>query len=97
MLDANMTKQLETYLANLREPVELVASLGEGAKSEQTRELLTEIAALHDMVDAQFDGDDARKPSFIIRRASDPQKWVRFAGLPMGCLLYTSPSPRDRG
>ncbi|MCV0384226.1 MAG: alkyl hydroperoxide reductase subunit F [Erythrobacter sp.] len=84
MLDANMTKQLETYLANLREPVELVASLGEGAKSEQTRELLTEIAALHDMVDAQFDGDDARKPSFIIRRASDPQKWVRFAGLPMG-------------
>ena len=84
MLDANMTKQLEAYLANLREPVELVASLGEGAKSEQTRELLTEIAALHDMVEAQFDGDDARKPSFIIRRASDPQKWVRFAGLPMG-------------
>ena len=40
MLDATMTQQLKTYLANLREPVELVASLGEDAKSVQTRELL---------------------------------------------------------
>ena len=47
MLDANLTQQLTTYLANLREPIELVASLGEDAKSRQTRELLEEIAALH--------------------------------------------------
>ena len=40
MLDANLTQQLKTYLANLREPVELVASLGEDEKSRQTRELL---------------------------------------------------------
>ncbi|MBX7501576.1 alkyl hydroperoxide reductase subunit F [Qipengyuania sp. YG27] len=84
MLDATMTQQLKTYLANLREPVELVASLGEDAKSAQTRELLEEIAALHDFVSASFDGIDARKPSFVIRRASDAEKWVRFAGLPMG-------------
>ncbi|OYX67331.1 MAG: alkyl hydroperoxide reductase subunit F [Sphingomonadales bacterium 32-64-17] len=84
MLDATMTQQLGTYLANLREPIELVASLGDDPKSAQTRELLEEIAALHDMVSASFDGDDARKPSFIIRRASDASKWVRFAGLPMG-------------
>ena len=84
MLDAALTKQLETYLANLREPVELVASLGDDAKSAQTRELLEEIAALHDMVSARFDGTDSRKPSFVIRRASDAEKWVRFAGLPLG-------------
>ena len=84
MLDANMTQQLKQYLGNLREPIELVASLGDDAKSAQTRELLEEIDALHDMVSASFDGDDQRKPSFIIRRASDLQKWVRFAGLPMG-------------
>ncbi len=84
MLDATMTQQLGTYLANLREPIELVASLGDDPKSAQTRELLEEIAALHDMVSASFDGDDARRPSFIIRRASDASKWVRFAGLPMG-------------
>ncbi|MCA0889293.1 alkyl hydroperoxide reductase subunit F [Qipengyuania flava] len=84
MLDATMTQQLKTYLANLREPVELVASLGDDEKSAQTRELLEEIAALHDLVSASFDGSDARKPSFIIRRGSDAEKWVRFAGLPMG-------------
>ena len=84
MLDANLTQQLSTYLANLREPVELIASLGDDEKSRQTRELLEEIAALHDMVSASFDGTDARKPSFVIRRASDAEKWVRFAGLPMG-------------
>ena len=84
MLDATMTQQLKTYLANLREPVELVASLGDDDKSTQTRELLEEIAALHDLVSASFDGTDARTPSFIIRRGSDAEKWVRFAGLPMG-------------
>lgn len=84
MLDANLTQQLKTYLANLREPVELVASLGDDEKSRQTRELLEEIAALHDDVSASFDGTDERKPSFVIRRASDAEKWVRFAGLPMG-------------
>ncbi|OAN83993.1 alkyl hydroperoxide reductase subunit F [Erythrobacter sp. EhN03] len=84
MLDATMTQQLKTYLANLREPVELVASLGDDEKSAQTRVLLEEIAALHDLVSASFDGSDARTPSFIIRRGSDAEKWVRFAGLPMG-------------
>lgn len=84
MLDANLTQQLREYLGNLREGVELIATLGEGKASDNTRELLGEIAALNDKVTARFDGDDKRKPSFIIRRASDPEKWVRFAGLPLG-------------
>ncbi|TRD11735.1 alkyl hydroperoxide reductase subunit F [Erythrobacter insulae] len=84
MLDANMQTQLKQYLANLREPIELVASLDDSEKSQQTRALLAEIAELHDDVSAQFDGTHDRKPSFIIRRASDANKWVRFAGLPMG-------------
>jgi alkyl hydroperoxide reductase subunit F len=84
MLDANLTQQLKQYLANLREPIELVASLGDDKRSADTRALLEEIAALSDKVEAQFDGTDARKPSFVIRRASDAEKWVRFAGLPMG-------------
>ena len=84
MLDSAMQTQLRTYLANLREPIELVASLSDDAKSLQTRELLTEIGALHELVTVSFDGEDERRPSFVIRRASDPAKWVRFAGLPMG-------------
>ncbi len=84
MLDANLTGQLTTFLGNLREPIELVASLGDDAKSAQTRDLLEQIAALNDKVSARFDGTDARKPSFAISRLSDPQRSVRFAGLPMG-------------
>jgi NADH-dependent peroxiredoxin subunit F len=36
-----------------------------------TRALIEQIAGLHDLVTARFDGTDARKPSFVIRRASD--------------------------
>ena len=84
MLDANMQGQLKQYLANLREPIELVATLDDGEKSAQTRELLSEIADLHEMVTARFDGSNARTPSFDIVRASDPSARVTFAGLPMG-------------
>ena len=84
MLDAGMKDQLRQHLTLLREPIELVASLGDDAKSTQTRELLGEIAELSDKVSAAFDGNDERKPSFVIRRASDAEKWVRFAGLPRG-------------
>ena len=84
MLDANMKQQLSQYLGMLREPIELVASLGDDAKSAETRELLETISGLSDKVTATFDGDDDRKPSFVIRRASDASVWVRFAGVPLG-------------
>lgn len=82
MLDANLTQQLKAYLVHVRFPVELVASLGQDAKSQQMRELLDEIAALSDKVSVTT-GDDDRTPSFLIRRA-DTDIGVRFAGLPMG-------------
>ena len=84
MLDQNMKTQLKSYLENLREGVELVATLGECETSQKTRALLDEIAGLHELVTARFDGTEGRTPSFTIRRASDAEKWVRFAGLPMG-------------
>lgn len=84
MLDANLTQQLTQYLAMLREPIELVATLGDDAKSAELRELLGEIAALSNKVSASFDGDDARRPSFVIRRAGHPAIATSFAGLPMG-------------
>ncbi|KIU29713.1 alkyl hydroperoxide reductase [Sphingomonas melonis] len=82
MLDANLTQQLKAYLVHVRFPVELVASLGQDAKSQQMRELLGEIAALSDKVSVST-GDDDRTPSFLIRRAGT-DIGVRFAGLPMG-------------
>lgn len=84
MLGAAMQQQLETYLANLRQPIELVAALGDDENSVKTRALLEEIAALHEMVSASFDGQARHVPSFEVRRASDHAASVRFAGLPMG-------------
>lgn len=82
MLDANLTQQLKAYLVNIRQPIELVSSLGDDAKSRQMGELLDEIAALSDQITV-VTADDKRRPSFMIRRAGT-DIGVRFAGLPMG-------------
>jgi len=84
MLDATLTAQLKQYLALLREPITLVASVGDDAKSAQTRELLGEIAGLSDKVAVDFTGSDARRPSFTVSPAAAPHGRVRFAGLPLG-------------
>ncbi|RZL82323.1 MAG: alkyl hydroperoxide reductase subunit F, partial [Sphingomonas sp.] len=83
MLDVNLTAQLKTYLANIVQPIELVASLDDGAKSRELEGLLTEIAALSDSVTMVRKDDDKRRPSFMIRRAGT-DIGVRFAGIPMG-------------
>ena len=84
MLDANLKQQLQGLLTNLREPIELVSSLGDDAKSAELATLLDDIAALSDKVSVTQADDDARRPSFLIRRASDAAVAVRFAGIPMG-------------
>ena len=84
MLDANLKQQLQGLLTNLREPIELLSSLGDDAKSAELATLLDDIAALSDMVSVEQADDDARRPSFLIRRASDANVAVRFAGIPMG-------------
>lgn len=82
MLDQNLTAALKSYLERLTESVELEASLDDSRASSQTKELLGEIAALSDKVTVTS-GDDARKPSFAIKRAGSDVA-VRFAGVPLG-------------
>ena len=82
MLDANLKGQLKAYMANITQPIELVASLDEGAKSRELEGLLNEIAELSDKVTVTS-GNDRRKPSFMIRRAGT-DIGVTFAGIPMG-------------
>ena len=84
MLDANLKTQLQGYLQNVSKPVELIASLDDGAKSAEMKALLEDIASVSDgKVSVRLDGDDARKPSFEIRRTGTDVA-VTFAGLPMG-------------
>ena len=50
MLDAALKGQLKTYLDNLRQPIELVASLADGAASSEMLQLLEDVAAASDKV-----------------------------------------------
>jgi alkyl hydroperoxide reductase subunit F len=83
MLEDSLKAQLKAYLVNLRQPIELVASLDAGPKSQEMLALLTDIVAQSDRVTLRQDGTDSRKPSFAIAPL-DAQARVQFAGLPMG-------------
>jgi NADH-dependent peroxiredoxin subunit F len=104
-LEANIKTQLQAYLEMLREPIELVASLDDSAAAQEMRELLEEITSMSDKI-TLTNGDDARKPSFAVQRATTHKDasqsvGVRFAGIPMGheftslvlALLHTGAHP----
>ena len=83
MLDQGLKTQLAAYLQNLRQPIELVASLDDSPKSVELKELLADVAAASDKVSVRLDGTDARTPSFAVTRPGE-DVGVRFAGLPLG-------------
>ncbi|MCH4562931.1 alkyl hydroperoxide reductase subunit F [Halomonas sp. EGI 63088] len=83
MLDDNLKSQLKGYLEKVTQPFEIVASLDDGAKSQELHGLLTDIAGLCDKITLRTDGEDARKPSFALNRPGEDTGLV-FAGLPMG-------------
>jgi alkyl hydroperoxide reductase subunit F len=100
MLDDSLKAQLQQYLALLRQPIHLTASLDDSTTATEMRELLQTIDSLSDKVSVSFDGNDARKPSFVVCRQGEAQG-VRFAGLPLGheftslvlVLLWTGGHP----
>jgi alkyl hydroperoxide reductase subunit F len=100
MLEDSLKAQLKAYLVNVRQPIELVASLDAGPKSQEMLALLTDIVAQSDRVSLRQDGTDSRKPSFAIAPLGAPAR-VQFAGLPMGheftslvlALLWTGGHP----
>ena len=101
MLDNQLKAQLAAYLERVQQPFELVASLDDSETSAQMRDLLQTIQSLRsDKITLRTDGNDARKPSFLLqRKGTDTQ--LRFAGLPLGheftslvlALLWTGGHP----
>ncbi|AIR63339.1 alkyl hydroperoxide reductase subunit F [Enterobacter sp. Ap-916] len=84
MLDTTMKTQLKAYLERLTKPVELIATLDDGAKSSEVKELLADIAELSDKVSFSINNDlPVRKPSFLITNPGSSQG-PRFAGSPLG-------------
>ncbi|MBD9564207.1 alkyl hydroperoxide reductase subunit F [Pseudomonas sp. PDM09] len=83
MLDATLKAQLKSYLERVTQPIEIVASLDDGAKSQEMLALLKDVASLSTQITLLDSGDDARKPSFSINRPGADIS-LRFAGIPMG-------------
>ncbi|WP_346830606.1 alkyl hydroperoxide reductase subunit F [Pseudomonas abietaniphila] len=83
MLDANLKAQLKSYLERITRPIEIVASLDDGAKSQEMLALLNDIVSSSSQITLNTDGNDARTPSFALNSPGQDIK-LRFAGLPMG-------------
>ncbi|MFT4065972.1 alkyl hydroperoxide reductase [Paraburkholderia sp.] len=85
MLNVSLRSQLQTYLRNIRRPVELIVSPGgDSQESHEMLAMLNEIASLTDLVTIiEEPQGDERKPSFSIRRAG-AQPHIQFAGTPTG-------------
>jgi len=84
MLDETLKTQLAAYLERVTLPIEMVASLGVDSNSVEMRALLDTIQSLRsDKISVRYDGTDARKPSFALKRTGSDTS-LRFAGLPLG-------------
>jgi len=100
MLDDNLKAQLKAYLERVTLPFEIEASLSDSESSSELKQLLTDIAAMSDKITLNLDGNDARKPSFSLKRAGTEQS-LRFAAIPLGheftslvlALLWTGGHP----
>ena len=105
MLDQNLKDQLAAYLERVREPFEIVATLGADASSQEMRTLLEQIASLSDKITVHTeevsDGTDVRVPSFALQRKTGAPMKLRFAAIPLGheftslvlALLWTGGHP----
>ena len=100
MLDQELSSQLQGYMAMLRRPLTLTASLGTDAQSNELRALLTQVADMSDKITLLQNGSDARTPSFSLTRP-DATQHLRFAAIPLGheftslvlALLWTGGHP----
>ncbi|SUI66926.1 NADH dehydrogenase [Shewanella putrefaciens] len=103
MLDANLKNQLQTYLQNLKRPVELVVSADESKKSQELKRLANDIVSLSSLVSLK-EVQGERTPAMTLINP-ELKTQISFAGLPMGheftslvlALLHTGGHPIKLG
>jgi alkyl hydroperoxide reductase subunit F len=83
MLDEQVISQINAHIGKISEPIELIASLADDAKSEELETLLKQIAGLSDKISLSTSGNSVRRPSFAINRVGT-DIGVEFAGIPLG-------------
>lgn len=82
MLDANLKKQLDTYLQNIVKPIEISVSVDDSPKGKELHELAVEISEMSSKI-GLVAVENQRTPSMGIAEAGQSPR-VRFAGIPMG-------------
>ena len=82
MLDANLKKQLDTYLQNIVKPIELSVSVDDSPKAQELHALAVEIAEMSSKIGLVASANQ-RTPSMAVAVAGEAPR-VRFAGIPMG-------------
>ncbi len=100
MLDDTLKTQLKAYLERVTLPFEIQASLSDSESSRELQLLLQDIAVMSDKITLKLDGQDARRPSFSLKRLGSEQS-LRFAAIPLGheftslvlALLWTGGHP----
>lgn len=84
MLDSTLKSQLQAYLEKVVRPIEITASIDDGAKSKEMMGLLEDVAALSDKITLKtVTGDTQRKPSFALTSPGQDIH-IRFAAIPLG-------------
>jgi len=85
MLDANLKQQLQTYLARMTQPIQIVATLDDSDAAREMRGLLEDITTLSTLITLEQRTADGsvRAPSFTVNRVG-ADVGIRFAGIPMG-------------
>ncbi|MGL5390901.1 MAG: alkyl hydroperoxide reductase subunit F, partial [Shewanella sp.] len=99
MLDTNLKTQLQTYLQNLKRPVDLVVSADENKKSQELKSLVNDIISLSPLV-RLTEAQGPRTPAMTVVNP-ELNTQIGFAGLPMGheftslvlALLHTGGHP----
>ena len=82
MLDANLKKQLDTYLQNIVKPIEISVSVDDSPKGKELHELAVEISEMSSKI-GLVAVENQRTPSMGIAEAGQSPR-VHFAGIPMG-------------
>lgn len=82
MLDANVKNQLNTYLQNLKHPVELLVSADDSKKAQELKSLAADIDSLSALISVTEQQGERTPSMTVVNPALGSQ--ITFAGLPMG-------------
>ena len=83
MLDKDIKQQLAQYLELLENDIVIKVSAGDDKVSQETLELVNEIADMSSMISVE-ETTLERTPSFSINRKGEADSGVTFAGIPLG-------------